>query len=107
MDRRRVVWTDTAWSDLEQVVTHIAKDSSLYAAAFAREARDTSRSLSHFSNRGRVVPEFNNPTVREVFIRSYRLLYTVSEEAVYILGFIHGARDLKALWQREGRSSAG
>jgi plasmid stabilization system protein ParE len=43
---RRVVWTETAWSDLEQVVSYIAKDSSHYAAAFAREARDASRSLS-------------------------------------------------------------
>ena len=103
---RRVVWTETAWSDLEQVVTHIAKDSSRYAAAFAREARDASRSLSQFSNRGRVVPEFNDPTVREIFVRSYRLLYTVGKDAVYILGFIHGARDLKALWQRQGRPSA-
>ena len=103
---RRVVWTETAWSDLEQVVTHIAKDSAHYAAAFTREARETSRPVSRFSNRGRVVPEFNNPAVREVFVRSYRLLYTVSKDAVYILGFIHGARDLKALWDRQRRPSA-
>jgi toxin ParE1/3/4 len=101
---RRVVWTETAWSDLEQVVTHIAKDSSHYAAAFAREARDALRSLSQLSNRGRVAPEFNDPTVREIFVRSYRLIYTVSKGAVCILCFIHGARDLKALWEREGRA---
>jgi toxin ParE1/3/4 len=103
---RRVVWTETAWSDLEQVITHIARDSSRYAAAFAREVKDASRSLSQFSNRGRVVPEFDDPTVREIFVRSYRLLYAVSEDAVSILGFIHGARDLKALWEREGRGLA-
>ncbi|MGD0456689.1 MAG: type II toxin-antitoxin system RelE/ParE family toxin [Terriglobia bacterium] len=103
---RRVVWTETAWSDLEQVVAHIAKDSSHYAAAFTREARNASRSLPHFSNRGRAVPEFNNPTVREVFVGSYRLLFTVSKNAAYILGFIHGARDLKTFWQRQGRPRA-
>jgi len=100
---RRVIWTETAWGDLEQVVTHIARDSWHYAAAFAREARDASRSLSQFPNRGRAVPEFNDPAVREIFVRSYRLLYTVGKDAVYILGFIHGARDLRALWEREGR----
>jgi len=100
---RRVVWTETAWSDLELVVTYIAKDSSHYAAAFAREPRDASRSPSQLSNRGRAVPEFDDPTVREIFVRSYRLIYTVTEDAVYILGFVHGARDLKALWEREGR----
>ena len=62
--------------------------------------------MRDFSHRGRVVPEFNNPTVREVLVRTYRLLYTVSKDAVYILGFIHEARDLKALWQRQGRPSA-
>jgi toxin ParE1/3/4 len=102
---RRVVWTETAWGDLEQVVAYIAKDSPHYAAAFAREARDASRSLTRFSDRGRVVPEFNNPAVREIFVRSYRLLYTVRESAVYILGFIHGARDLEALSERRGRPS--
>jgi len=47
---RRVVWIATAWSDLEQVVTHIAKDSAHYSAAFVREAMNASRSLSQFSN---------------------------------------------------------
>ncbi len=100
---RRVVWTATAWSDLEQVVTHTAKDSSHYAAAFACEARDASRSLSQFSNRGRVVPEFEDPSVREIFVRNHRLVYRVSKDTVYVLAFIHGARDLKALWDRERR----
>ncbi len=100
---RRIVWTETAWRDLDQVVTHIAKDSSHYAAAFACEARDASRSLSQFSNRGRAVPEFNDPSVREIFVRSYCLLCTVSKDAVYILDFIHGARDLNALWERQER----
>jgi plasmid stabilization system protein ParE len=60
---RRVVWTETAWSDLEQVVTHIGKDSSHYAAAFTREARDASRSLSQFSNpRSRMMEETHSCT---------------------------------------------
>jgi len=100
---RRVVWTETAWSDLEQIVIHIARDSPNYAAAFAREATTASRSLSQFSNRGRKVPEFDDPGVREIFVRSYRLIYTVREDALYILGIIHGARDLRALWDAEER----
>jgi len=42
---RRVVWTEAAWADLEQIVIYIAKDSSNRAAAFAREALKASRSL--------------------------------------------------------------
>jgi toxin ParE1/3/4 len=101
---RRVIWSETGWSDLEQVIRYISRDSIHYAAAFAREVRDASRSLSRFADRGRVVPEFDQQNVREIFVRSYRLVYSLSTEAVHILGLIHRARELDALWEREKRS---
>jgi len=97
------MWTETAWRDLEEVADYIAKDSSHYGAAFVREARDAARTLAYLSERGPVVPEFNDPSVRELFVRSYRLIYQVLEQVVYIIGFIHGARDMWALWERERR----
>ena len=101
---RRVRWTETAWSDLEQVISYIARDSARYAASFAREARDASRSLRRFAERGRTVPELGQPDVREIFVRSYRLIYSIADDIIYILGLIHGARDLGAVWEREKRS---
>lgn len=100
----RVIWTQTAWSDLEAVADYIAKDSQHYAAAFVGEVRDAARSLAHLAERGRTVPEFHDPSIRELFVRDYRLVYQVSESAVYVIGFIHGARDLWALWEREKRT---
>ncbi|MBU1209138.1 MAG: type II toxin-antitoxin system RelE/ParE family toxin [Proteobacteria bacterium] len=100
---REVTWTESAWRDLEEVADYIAKDSRHYAAAFVREARDAARSLAYLAERGRTVPEFNDPGIRELFVRSYRLIYQVAEQVVYIIGFIHGARDLWALWERERR----
>lgn len=104
---REVTWTETAWNDLEEVADYIAKDSPHYAAAFVREVRDAARSLAYLAERGRAVPEFNDPNVRELFVRGYRLIYRVTEQAVYIVGFIHGARDLWALWEGEGRPHSG
>ncbi len=100
---RKVTWTEVAWSDLEAVANYIAKDSPHYAAAFVREARDAARSLAYLAERGRVVPEFDNPSIRELFVRNYRIIYQVMEQTVYIIGFIHGTRDLWAFWEREGR----
>lgn len=102
----RVIWTQTAWSDLETVADYIAKDSRHYAAAFVGEVRDAARSLAHLAERGRVVPEFHDPSIRELFVRDYRLVYQVSESAVHVVGFIHGARDLWMLWEREKRPHA-
>ena len=100
---RKVVWTESAWRDLEEVTDYIAKDSSHYAAAFIREAREAARTLAYLAERGRVVPELNDQSTRELFVRSYRLIYQVAEQVVYVLGFIHGARDLWALLERERR----
>jgi hypothetical protein len=51
-----------------------------------------------------VVPELDQPAVRELVVGSYRLIYEISEGDVYVLGLIHGARDLAALWDREART---
>ena len=72
-----------------------------YASAFVQEIRDASRSLNEFSERGRIVPELGNPNIRELFVREYRLIYSIEESRVVILGLIHGKRDLKRLWKRE------
>ena len=96
---REVIWAEAAWNDLEEAADYIAKDSSYYAAAFVREVRDAASSLSNFAKRGRIVPEFNNPNIREIFVRSYRMIYQIAERKVNIVGFIHGARDLEALWE--------
>ncbi|MCH8206353.1 MAG: type II toxin-antitoxin system RelE/ParE family toxin [Chloroflexi bacterium] len=100
---RRVEWTESAWNDLEEGANFIRKGSRYYAASFVAEIRDATRSLSLLAERGRIVPELDEPSVREIFVRSYRLIYQVSAEAVYVLAVVHGARDLPALWERAPR----
>jgi toxin ParE1/3/4 len=103
---RKVVWTETAWRDLERSADYIAEDSPGYAAAFVERVREHARSLDELTFRGRVVPELGEPNVRELLIGNYRLIFEVQEKTVYILGLIHGARDLAALWRHEGRSES-
>ena len=104
---RKVKWTAAAWNDLEEAADYIAQDSAHYAAAFVRESRDAARSLAYLAERGRVVPEFCDMSIRELFVRRYRLIYQVRVQIVYIIGFVHGARNLHAFWEREGRSPHG
>ena len=100
---RKVKWAEVAWSDLQEAADYIAKDSPHYAGAFVREARDAARSLVYLAERGRIVPEFNNPSIRELLVSNYRMIYQVTEEVVYVIGLIHGARDLGARWEEEER----
>ena len=99
---RTVRWTETATTDLEEAAAFIGRDARFYAAALVREARAAARSLRTFAERGRVVPESDVPDMRELFIRSYRLIDQVTAEHVFLLAFVHGARDLTALWERRG-----
>lgn len=92
---RTVVWSEPAWHDLEQVADYIAQDSLHYAATFVREVRDAARSLGMFAERGRTVPELNDPAVRELLVGRYRLMYRVSAATVQVVAFVHGARDFR------------
>ena len=97
---RTIKWTESAINDLEEVAEFIARDSQFYATTVVKEARKAARSLKISAERGRVVPESNSSDIRELFLWKYRLIYKVTSHNVYILAFIHGARDLESLWKR-------
>ena len=101
---RKIVWTESAWNDLEGVANFISRDSPYYAGALVREARATARSLGQLSTRGRVVPEIADIGIREMIVQSYRMIYRVEKSRVAILAFIHGARDLRALWVKRSKN---
>jgi len=98
---RAVAWSHSAWSDLERAADYIARDSPSYAATLLERACAAARSLDRFAERGRVVPELGEATIREVFVGSFRLVYRVLPGRVDVLAFVHGARDLAALWRQE------
>ena len=89
---REVVWTRPAWEDLAATADYIARDSESYAATFVQEVKDAAGSLTEFAERGQVVPEFADETIRELLIRPYRLVYKITDDKVFVLTLIHGAR---------------
>jgi toxin ParE1/3/4 len=67
-------------------------------------ALEAARHLSTLAERGRVVPELNDMSVREVFVFRYRLMYHVEPDRVEVRAFVHGARDFAAFRRdREGQ----
>jgi plasmid stabilization system protein ParE len=92
---RAVIWTPGARTDLDEIVAYIAGDSLQAALAFLEEALESADSLATLSERGRVVPELNDPIVRELFIKRYRLLYEIHEREIHVLAVLHGAREFK------------
>jgi plasmid stabilization system protein ParE len=89
-----VRWTFPARNDLRQIHAYIANDSRYYAQKVVHEIVGKARSLESFPVKGRVVPEIEDPNVREVFIYSYRLIYEIAADEIRVLAVIHGKRDL-------------
>ena len=85
---------------LDEVLTDIVEDSPDGAVRVLVRALEVAGSLATFSDRGRVVPEIGDVTLREMFVYRYRLLYRVRDERVVIVAFLHGARDFNK-WRRE------
>jgi toxin ParE1/3/4 len=88
----RVGWTESAWPELEAAAQYIARNSAHYAAALIHEARLAAQSSQNFPQRGRVVPKLRDDSVREIFVKQYRLIYEVGANRVIVLAFLHGAR---------------
>ena len=96
---RDVVWAESARDALDAVVEYIAQGSRQAAVHVLDDALDAGANLASFAERGRVVPELNDPAIREVFVHKYRLQYEVGEARVLVVAFLHGARDF-ATWQQ-------
>ena len=91
---REIIWSLWASDDLVSVAEHISRDSESYAATVVRELVAAARSLRVFAERGRRVPEYDDPSVRELIVRKYRLVYRVHPARVDVLRIIHGAREM-------------
>jgi len=90
---RSVAWTSLARDGLDEVLEYITEDSPEAAEKVLEVVLGVAESLSVFSERGRVVPEVRDRSIREVFVYSYRLIYELTSSEVRVLAFIHGARD--------------
>jgi plasmid stabilization system protein ParE len=82
---------------LDDAVSYVAQDSHLAAERLLIRALEAASSLDVFSERGRIVPELNQPNVRQLLVQRYRLLYEVTPGEVRVLAFVHGARHLTGL----------
>lgn len=43
---------------------------------------------------GRIVPEYNNPDIRELIYQNYRIVYKIEKQTVYLTLVIHGSKEL-------------
>ncbi len=90
-----LVWTRRAIEDVQSIQQFIAQDSPHYAQLVAQQLIASVERLPAFPQSGRVVPEINDPTIREVIHGHYRIVYRLIHSEIHILTVHHAARLLK------------
>jgi toxin ParE1/3/4 len=76
----RIVWSRRAVHDLQAITNYIAADSPAYAAAVMKKIVHQARTLAEFPRAGRKVPEFDDESIREFVVYSYRVIYRVQPD---------------------------
>lgn len=97
---RRLIWSPEAIEDIESIAEYIARDSPWYAQVTVSKIVSMAESVSKLPERGRVVPEIKDASIRERFVYSYRMIYRVNTDRVLVVAVIHGRRLLEPLLER-------
>jgi toxin ParE1/3/4 len=89
---RKLLWSPQALRDLEGIRDHIAIDSARYAALVIERIVNGVERLSTFPESGRMVPEHNDPSIREVIVKPYRVVYRLKPGLVEIATVFRASR---------------
>ena len=96
----KLVWTEVALSTIEEIREHVTTEVGEEAArSLVERIMASVEHLSRFPRSGRIIPDFSEPTSRELITRSYRVIYHLdsvdSPSKITICGVLHGSRLLE------------
>jgi len=84
-----VIWTKQPIRMVNGFVNYIAQDDYETAERWALELLSQTDKLAEHPEIGRIVPEYNEETLRELIVGNYRLPYRIKEEGIYIEAVWH------------------
>ena len=76
----KVIWTDSAIKDLDDIGEYIAKDSIWYAEITVLELFESVDILENHPYAGVIVPEFEDEFIRQIIRGNYRVVYQIIDE---------------------------
>lgn len=89
---KKVVWSPSARKDLKSVVSYIAVDNPVAALEVGRKIIESSRQIELFMESARMVPEFQDESIRERIVGTYRVIFRSKDEQIEVVRVWHAAR---------------
>lgn len=95
MKNMKLIFSQEFVDDFSASIEYIKIDSPHAAKVFARKVYEKIKLLKKFPEIGKALDEPNLESIRILIIGNYLVLYEIKsdENAVYLHGFCHGARD--------------
>jgi toxin ParE1/3/4 len=87
---RKLVWTDRALLDLKQIDDYIAADDPVAAAGWIDKLLAAAERAARFPAAGHVVRERGRDDLRQVLVKTYRIVYRIRARQVDVLTVFEG-----------------
>lgn len=95
----KLIWAPSALFDLKDIFSFIAESSHQNSVRFIKSIFQQVEQLTKFPESGRVVPEFDDPGIREIIRKPCRIIYRLKSKKhiIEIVRIWHAARGLPKL----------
>jgi toxin ParE1/3/4 len=90
-----IIWTEPALSDLNDIAEYIALENVVAAKQLVQTVFAKVERLEAFPESGRIPPEIEHLSYREVVVSPCRVFYKQDGDKVYILFVMRVERDLR------------
>ena len=88
-----VRFSENALKDMGSIAAYIGRDSEFHAAKQVERFFESAERLKSHPRMGRMVPEVGHPSIRELIVGNYRMMYHLSEnELAEVITVHHSAR---------------
>ena len=92
----RIAWSSLAVDRVSEIAGYIAQNNPGAAENWVETVFSKVEQLKSFPESGRIVPETDNPRIRELLYGNYRVIYRIEKNQFSILTVRHGKQILPA-----------
>ena len=96
----KVIWSPLARDNLKLIYEYISEDYLDLAKTFIQKIVERTKKLSVFPSMGRIVPELQEPSIREIIFKRYRIIYHYDDMDVKISTIIHSKQDFYTAFRK-------
>lgn len=86
-----------ALADLDDIEEYIARDNPMAAESWIRRLLEKVERAAESPRAGRIVPEIGDEDLREVFLKTYRIVYRIEAARILVLAVFEGHRHLRSI----------